>query len=284
MPSILRSSLSFDESDAVEIPDAEFKPVEVEILPELVENNQPEKESFVVQGFDMTDYSPEQREQVAKFLNAKVQQLTEAYKSEAQAELERAKAEADKKAEEILKNAEERRQEIIKHAQIQSSEICERARQQGTKAGQQEKISDIENAISELETTVSQMKLLQNERFDEFSEQLKWLACDVASRLVYKKIDEDDLYLKELVVAAIKEAKEAEWISVSLSDKLGVLTSKLRAELSDSDMDVEFENVNVADVGDVVVNGSDRKVVASVREQLENIRKYFETFDEFYVQ
>lgn len=284
MPSILRSSLSFDESDAVEIPDAEFKPVEVEILPELVENNQPEKESFVVQGFDMTDYSPEQREQVAKFLNAKVQQLTEAYKSEAQAELERAKAEADKKAEEILKNAEERRQEIIKHAQIQSSEICERARQQGTKAGQQEKISDIENAISELETTVSQMKLLQNERFDEFSEQLKWLACDVASRLVYKKIDEDDLYLKELVVAAIKEAKEAEWISVSLSDKLGELTSKLRAELSDSDMNVEFENVNVADVGDVVVNGSDRKVVASVREQLENIRKYFETFDEFYVQ
>ena len=77
------------------IPDAEFKPVEVEILPELVENNQPEKESFVVQGFDMTDYSPEQREQVAKFLNAKVQQLTEAYKSEAQAELERAKAEAE---------------------------------------------------------------------------------------------------------------------------------------------------------------------------------------------
>lgn len=284
MPSILRSSLSFDESDAVEIPDAEFKPVEVEILPELIENNQPEKESLVVQGFDMTDYSPEQREQVAKFLNAKVQQLTEAYKSEAQAELERAKAEADKKAEEILKNAEERRQEIIKHAQIQSSEICERARQQGTKAGQQEKISDIENAISELETTVSEMKLLQNERFDEFSEQLKWLACDVASRLVYKKIDEDDLYLKELVVAAIKEAKEAEWISVSLSDKLGALTSKLRAELSDSDMNVEFENVNGADVGDVVVNGSDRKVVASVREQLENIRKYFETFDEFYVQ
>ena len=124
------------------------------------------------------------------------------------------------------------------------------------------------------------MKALQNERFDSFSDEIKWLSCDVASALVYKKIDEDDLFLRELVKAAVKEAKGAEWISVELSDKLGNLVAQLKKDYENSDVKTEFETVSDKDVGDVVVNGSDRKVVASVREQLSNIREYFRSFEE----
>lgn len=103
----------------------------------------------------------------------------------------------------------------------------------------------------------------------------------MASALVYKKIDEDDLFLRELVKAAVKEAKGAEWISVELSDKLGNLVAQLKKDYENSDVKTEFETVSDKDVGDVVVNGSDRKVVASVREQLSNIREYFRSFEEF---
>lgn len=286
MHSILRDSLTFDKEDAVMIPDVEFKPVvsfeqQNEQMTELASEETGAHEEVVVHGFDMTDYSEEQREQVGKFLNAEIARLREANAREKEFVLAKATQEAELKAEEIVKDGETHRDEIIKHAKMQAGEIFEKARQQGMKSGQQDKLEEIKTALEELEQTVLEMKRLQNERFDGFSDELKWIACDVAERLVYKKIGEDDLYLKELVNAAVKEAKEADWISVELSDKLSELVVKLRAEFENSDMKIDFETVNDADVGTVLVNGSDRKVVASVKEQLENIRGYFKTFDEF---
>lgn len=285
MPSILRDSLTFDKEDAVMIPDVEFKPVvsfekQVEQTVEGVSEETEEKKEIKVHGFDMTDYSEEQREQVGKFLNAEIERLREANVREKEFILAKATQEAETKAEAIVKDGETHRDEIIKHAKMQAGEIFEKARQQGMKAGQQEKLEEIKTSLAELEETVLEMKRLQNDRFDGFSDELKWVACDVAERLVYKKIGEDDLYLKELVNAAIKEAKEAEWLNVELSDKLSRLVVKMRAEYENSDVKVDFETVNDADAGTVVINGSDRKVVASVKEQLENIKEYFKSFEE----
>ncbi|MBQ8883036.1 MAG: hypothetical protein IJ031_00345 [Oscillospiraceae bacterium] len=286
MHSVLRNSLNFDSEDAVEIPDVEFKPVDLATLynknNELSEENEeaPE-ESYEVEGFDMSGYTEEQRIQVATFLNEKIAQLN--LKNQNEADFMRAKAEEEykNKMEQIDADGEKHRQEIIKHAQMQAGEIFEKARQQGMKAGKQEKLDEISQTILQLEETLQEMKALQNERFDSFSDEIKWLSCDVASALVYKKIDEDDLFLRELVKAAVKEAKGAEWISVELSDKLGNLVAQLKKDFENSDVKTEFETVSDKDVGDVVVNGSDRKVVASVREQLSNIREYFRSFEEF---
>jgi len=284
--SVLRNSLNFDSEDAVEIPDVEFKPVDLATLynknNELSEENEeaPE-ESYEVEGFDMSGYTEEQRIQVATFLNEKIAQLN--LKNQNEADFMRAKAQEEykNKMEQIDADGEKHRQEIIKHAQMQAGEIFEKARQQGMKAGKQEKLDEISQTILQLEETLQEMKALQNERFDSFSDEIKWLSCDVASALVYKKIDEDDLFLRELVKAAVKEAKGAEWISVELSDKLGNLVAQLKKDFENSDVKTEFETVSNKDVGDVVVNGSDRKVVASVREQLSNIREYFRSFEEF---
>lgn len=286
MHSVLRNSLNFDSEDAVEIPDVEFKPVDLATLynknNELSEENEEASvESYEVEGFDMSGFTDEQRIQVATFLNEKIAQLN--LKNQNEADFMRAKAEEEykNKMEQIEADGEKHRQEIIKHAQMQAGEIFEKARQQGMKAGKQEKLDEISQTILQLEETLQEMKALQNERFDSFSDEIKWLSCDVASALVYKKIDEDDLFLKELVKAAVKEAKGAEWISVELSDKLGNLVAQLKKDYENSDVKTEFETVSDKDVGDVVVNGSDRKVVASVREQLSNIREYFRSFEEF---
>lgn len=286
MHSVLRNSLNFDSEDAVEIPDVEFKPVDLATLykknEEISEENEeiPE-EKYEVEGFDMSSYTEEQRVQVATFLNEKVAQLNQ--KNQNEADFMRAKAEEEykNKMEQIEADGEKHRQEIIKHAQMQAGEIFEKARQQGIKAGKQEKLDEISQTLLQLEETLQEMKALQNERFDSFSDEIKWLSCDVASALVYKKIDEDDMFLKELVKAAVKEAKGAEWISVELSDKLGNLVAQLKKDFENSDVKTEFETVSDKDVGDIVVNGSDRKVVASVREQLSNIREYFRSFEEF---
>lgn len=284
MHNVLRNSLNFDSDDAVEIPDVEFKPVDLAQMYKPSEDDAlitDQPEIINIEGFDMTSYTEEQRIQVSEFLKNKINQLN--LKNQNEADFLKAKADEEyrQRIEKIEADGEKHRDEIIKHAQMQAGEIFEKARQQGMKAGKQEKLDEIAQKLVWLEETLQEMKALQNKRFDDFSDELKWIACDVASALVYKKIDEDDLFLKELVKSAVKEAKGAEWISVELSSKLGNLVSQLKEDYENSDVKTEFETVTDGDVGDVIVNGSDRKVVASVREQLSNIREYFRSFEEF---
>lgn len=285
MHSVLRNSLNFDNEDAVMIPDVEFEPVNLaQLYNQQTDNGNDQKETDTVSneisGFDMSGYTDEQKNQVSAFLSEKIEQLNQKIQEDADAQRAEAEEEFRLKMEQLEADGEKHRQEIIKHAQMQAGEIFEKARQQGLNAGKKEKKDEISEKLLWLEQTVAEMKALQNERFEEFSDQLKWLSCDVASALVYKKISEDDLYLKELVRAAIKEAKGAEWISVELSDKFTRLVDELKKEYENSDTKTEFETVANTDDGDVVVNGSDRKVVASVREQLSNIREFFRSFDE----
>jgi len=283
--SVLRNSLNFDSEETVTIPDAEFKPVDLAKLYKKKTDNSDKKENsakeiYEVEGFDMSEYNDKQRAAVSAFLNDKLNEYKEKNKNEAEFMKAKAEEEYRQKIEQIETDGEKHREEIIKHAQMQAGEIFEKARQQGMKAGKQAKMEEISQKLDWLEEVVQEMKQAQNDRFEEFSKQLKWLSCDVASALVYKKISEDDRYLKELVKAAIKEAKGAEWISVELSDKLGNLVEELKKDYENPDVKTEFETVSNTDVGDVVVNGSDRKVVASVREQLSNIREYFRNFEE----
>ena len=285
MHSVLRNSLNFDNEDAVMIPDVEFEPVDLaQLYNQQTDNWNDQKETDTVSneisGFDMSGYTDEQKNQVSAFLSEKIAQLNQKIQEDADAQRAEAEEEFRLRMEQLEADGEKHRQEIIKHAKMQAGEIFEKARQQGLNAGKKEKKDEISEKLLWLEQTVAEMKALQNERFEEFSDQLKWLSCDVASALVYKKISEDDLYLKELVRAAIKEAKGAEWISVELSDKFTRLVDELKKEYENSDTKTEFETVANADDGDVVVNGSDRKVVASVREQLSNIREFFRSFDE----
>lgn len=282
MSSIFRNSVTFDEENAVEIPDIEFEPVFVPTVEETEEEEIHEVlPEYVIDGFDMTDYTDKQRQQVGEFLTNRMAVIDEKARNDAEIILENARLEAKSRAEEIVKESEQRRDEIIRHAQMQASEIFEKARKQGNKAGREEVSEQIAQALEELSQTLCEMKKLQNERFDSFDNQIKWLACDIASKVVCKKIDEDDLFLNELVNTAIKEAKEAQWLSVTLSSKLENLVEKLKTEYEGSDLKIEFDTSDSVKVSDVVVNGSDRQVVASVDEQLKNIHEYFSSFEEF---
>lgn len=269
MPSIIRPSRLVEDEDAVAIPDIEFKP------PEIV----PDKQA-VINGFDMSDFTEEQRERVAEFLNGQIRKITDKYSKESDIRQQKAVVEAEKEAQRIIEETEQRREEILNHAKAQSAEICDRARTQGMHEGQKLKAEEIEKTLSELCETLCEMKELQQKRFDEFYYEIKDFACDVASRLVYKKIDEDDLYLRELVLAAVKEAKESEWVTVELSSRLGALAESLEKELKESGRDIDFETSPDADAGKVLVNASDRRINASISEQLKNIKHYFETFGE----
>lgn len=267
----------------MEIPDAVFEPI-VQAVGEdegLEAEAARKKEAHTVHGFDMSGYDEIQREQVAQFLNAKISSLEKVSRQKADFLYAKAEEESKAKAEKTVADAERQRDEIIKHAKMQAGEIFEKARQQGRKAGKQEKNDEIAAKLSQLEEAVSQMKAEQNRRFDAFSEEIKWIACDVASALVYKKIDEDEMFLKELVKAAVKEAKEAEWISVELSERFSKLVKELRKDYEGSEQKIDFEAVGNKDVGSVVINGSDRLVDASISKQLENIKEYFRSFEEF---
>lgn len=283
MSSIFKNDITFDNDDAVEIPDVEFKPIS--FVPTEVSDENGEvitsEEEYTIEGIDMSDFNDEQKRRVMMFLTDRIKYLEQKAEAEKQAVLQKIEVEARQKAEEIIAKAEEHRDEVIKHAQMQASEIYEKARTQGNKAGREEKAQEVRDFLEEASQILSEMKELQNERFNQYDKQIKWLALEVAEKLVYKKIDEDDSYLKELIKSAIKEAKEAEWLSVEVSSRFEELVKTLRAEYKLTDLNVDFELSDTAKPGDVVVNGSDRQVVASIDRQLTNIRDYFSSFEEF---
>ena len=133
--------------------------------------------------------------------------------------------------------------------------------------------------LDELEQVVEDMKAKQQQQFNTFYGDLKYFAVDIAERVVYKKIDRDDEYLRALVIEALKGVKDADWVTVQMSEKLINLVSRLKAAQLDGEIaeNVEFKMDN-SDVGTVKIKTPDQIIDASIPTQLANIKKYFETY------
>ena len=189
-----------------------------------------------------------------------------------------ARLKADEAARQILLGAEAERERLLAEAEIEAAGLREEAKRAAYEAVYQEKRQVIEERLSELDRLMGQLQKDQAEFLRQYEEGLSALALEIAQKLLDESILQHKELMKPLVQKAVSTVKNAEWISVQVSDRLPGLAEELKAELAGRP---GFPPVDVlaadAAPGSCVVHTPEGVVDASVPVQLENLKSVFES-------
>lgn len=186
-----------------------------------------------------------------------------------------AREEAERVSKEIVKLAHSEHDVLIRQAQEDAERIRTEAYREGLERGRLEKQEELCEAIEKTNRAIQQLELENVQYMHLYEEELKNLAVDVASRILRKRITPDGHELSELVKAAINSVKDADWITVELSERMPGLLSFLESELKESRTNAEIVAKDLPE-DTCIVKTSDGNVDASVTTQLRNIREYFD--------
>ncbi|MBR2876099.1 MAG: hypothetical protein IKC01_03075 [Clostridia bacterium] len=140
----------------------------------------------------------------------------------------------------------------------------------------QSKKDELQQSIDGISQKINEMEELQKAYLEEYEKKLKFFAIDIAEKLVCKKIDEDDLFLKELVLKTVSECKGTNWLKLEVSDALANLVEAAKQELAKPEYHGVAEVAPVACAGDTcVVSTETGAVVATISVQADNLRLAF---------
>ena len=110
----------------------------------------------------------------------------------------------------------------------------------------------------------------------EFAEELKYMALDIAERILHKEIEEDKHALESMILQMVSEVKNATWISVEISDQAESLAEQLRTQLQKAEQGkqifIEKKDVPPDSVRIVTEEGI---VDATLSVQLKQLREAF---------
>lgn len=245
----------------VRIPDVEFKP----------EPKDSDGEPVILTDEVYREIEEKMRDKLAGELGR--QKLSAAH--ERDLILSKAKSEAQH----IIDDAKVSRRHILEEADSSAVDIKSKAYQDGLKKGIEDKTEQLESLAGYISQNIEQLKNAQDEYFREYEKQIKYIAVEIAEKIIYQKIQEDDMAMYSLVKNAVKSVRDSSWIKAEVSEKLNGYADSLEKELADFGIKAEI-SVS-ADVPDdtCVLNTSEGIVVATVSQQLENLKEFISRQD-----
>ncbi len=108
----------------------------------------------------------------------------------------------------------------------------------------------------------------------EYEEQLKWMAIEIASKVLAKKVSDDDAIMADMVDKAVRNIRGEPWIRVEVAQEMQGLIDRL-SSLYESQAGIEVSPIP-APPGTVHIETPSGVVDASLRTQLANLRGYFD--------
>jgi len=176
----------------------------------------------------------------------------------------------------LKERLEEERKAVIKAANEEAGFIRNRAYNEGYERGVQEKAEEIQSLINKNEKFLHDINILITEKLQKFEKNLTELSVEIASKVLARKLDEDDQCIADLIRKAVDEVKNSEWISITLSEELkqvlGGLEEELRRGRFAGKLDIMFKE---APRGTCIVETPDGVIDASIHTQIENLKSYF---------
>lgn len=239
-------------------------------LPSVIKQGQVAKSDQVVLIPDIQIQKPKAQEQAEEPSEPQIS-FEELYAQT----VSEARQEAERISKEILKLAHSEHDVLIKQAEEDAQRIRAEAYREGLERGRQEKREELRTAIENTNRAIQQIELENVQYMHLYEEELKNLAVDVASRILRKRITPDGHELAELVKAAINSVKDADWITVELSERMPGLLSFLESELKESRTNAEIVAKDLPE-DTCIVKTSDGNIDASVTTQLRNVKEYFD--------
>lgn len=190
---------------------------------------------------------------------------------------EQSRQKAEELAQRILQSARTERERMLEQTQAEAARLREEARQAAYQAAYAEKEGELRGKLSELDRLMERLQQDQQDFLRQYREGLSGLALEIAQKLIDESIAAHQELMKPLVQKAVSAVKNAEWISVQVSDRLPGLAEELKKELAGRN-GLPPVDVIAGDgpAGSCVVHTPEGILDASVSTQLENLRSLFE--------
>lgn len=207
---------------------------------------------------------------------AQAQAWLEQAQAQAQSLLAQAQAQAELIRAQAREQAQREHDNLLIEAEQQAQTIRMQAYEQGVAEGSRAQAKAIADCISEIELAVGRLEGEQSGFIAEYESDLKWLALEIASKVLNKKLEQDDTEMLELVKVAVDSIKNAEWIAIEISEQMTGLLSRLHAELEKGNACPQVDILSrPVPIGTCMIDTPSGMIDASVFTQIENLRDYF---------
>ena len=222
------------------------------------------------------DYSPPPKEEEMPLEDMQVEEVKDSAQIAEELARQKAIETAEDISQKILKSASLERDKILEQANVERTRLREEAQQQGYQDAYQQLKGEITGCLAQVESMLDEMQQRQREFIRHYEEDLRFLAIDIAEKILRKRIDEDDSVMVEMIKQAVSTVKNADWISVEVSDKLPGLVERLKKEFA-AQAGEKMVEVSAQDTepGSCVLNMPGAIVDVSISAQLENLREVF---------
>ena len=136
--------------------------------------------------------------------------------------------------------------------------------------------AEINGVLQDMDNRMRNLEQSHAAFMREYAEELKYMALDIAERLLRNEIDGDKRALESMVLQLVSEVKNASWITVEVSGRVDGLADNLRAQLSMAEQGIPIY-VEAKDVppDSVRVETEEGAMDATISLQLKQIREAF---------
>lgn len=187
--------------------------------------------------------------------------------------LRSAMAEAGRILEDAVRKGEEQKAEKLAEVRYEAERIREDAAVEGRREGMTEALETVRQSSAAIENAIASFEGERAGFEAEYEQQLKWLAIEIASKVLAKKVAQDDAEMTEMVEKAVQSVKNESWIRIEVAQEMTGLIDRLTS-LFDGNDAVSISPVP-AEAGTVHIETPSGVVDASLRTQLANLREYF---------
>jgi len=159
-------------------------------------------------------------------------------------------------------------------------ELAASAAQQAYFDALNKKKAELRDCITGVQSLMDELVIEHRRFIEEYTNELKYMATDIAEKMILEKISEDDLILQRLVLQTVNSVKNAEWLNVEISERLVGLVDVIKKELEKPEYNGRafvFPVAGTDSVCRVVTN--EGAIVSSIEVQAENLREEFRNFD-----
>lgn len=166
---------------------------------------------------------------------------------------------------------------ILAQAREEAREIKETAYREGFAAGNEALTKDIVQCIQQVSQEMSKLQKDHEHFCLQYESSLLPLAASISSKILCKRISEDDAEMDELIRNAVESVRHADWISIEVSEKMAghvkILSRELQTSIQASSIEVVVKN---AAPGLCLIKTPQVVLDASISTQLDNLRRQFQ--------
>lgn len=170
--------------------------------------------------------------------------------------------------------------DLLEQARRDAEEIRDQAQREGFQHGVREKAGEIGRCIQDVVSCINELREEHRRFTDTYAGELKNFAAEIAQQVLLEKIETDEMTLVKLVRQAVHSIRDADWISVEVSERLPGLVRHLETEFAKKETETRLE-VSGEDlpVDSCILQTPEGVIDASVSTQIENLKQLFADMD-----